>query len=127
MIKDAPSFSSYSVSDVNEAKHFYGDIVGVPCAERPEGLELKLNGGRVFLYPKSDHAPATFTVLNFKVADIDAEVDELAERSVHLERYPGMHPDGKGICWNDGRTPGPRAIGWFKDPAGNILAVIQEK
>jgi len=110
-----------------KAKQFYGETLEVGATEGPEGLALM--GGKVFVYPKPDHSPATFTVLNFIVEDIDTAVDEIAGKGVTMEQYDSemLKTDAKGICRNDGAMPGPKAIAWFKDPAGNILALIQEK
>lgn len=124
MFKDAKAFSSISVNDLEKAKEFYGRKLGLQITERPEGLELKLAGGTTaFLYPKPNHTPASFTVLNFPVKNIEAAVDELNSLGVRLERYnqPDLKTDEKGIM----RGPGPQ-IAWFKDPAGNILSVLQE-
>ena len=102
------------------AKEFYGGTLGVKVAEQPEGgLALELtNAGRVFLYPKDDHVPATFTVLNFEVDDVDRAVDDLTKKGVSFEQYPGT--DEKGISRGEGPT-----IAWFKDPAGNFLSVLK--
>lgn len=124
MVDDSTAFSSYSVDDVNAAKAFYQDTLGLDVAEQPEGLGLRLTtGGQVFLYPKDDHQPASFTVLNFSVDDIEATVDELTGKGVVMERYEGFDHDERGIA-DPGDAPGPR-IAWFKDPAGNVLSVLQ--
>lgn len=121
MLKDATAFSGFSTNDIGAAKAFYADTLGVPVEEESGMLSLALAGGqRVLIYPKDDHLPATFTVLNFEVADIDAAVDELAGRGVEFLRYEGLPQDERGIA----REYGP-PIAWFADPAGNILAVIQ--
>lgn len=124
MFKSAKSFSSFSVNDVQRAKEFYGDTLGLEVSETNEGLELHTSGNSVFLYPKSNHTPASFTVLNFHVDDIEKAVDELNALGVNLEHYnqPDLKTDQRGIF----RGPGPQ-IAWFKDPAGNILSVLQEK
>jgi catechol 2,3-dioxygenase-like lactoylglutathione lyase family enzyme len=125
MFKDSKAFSSFSVNDLKKAKEFYGGTLGLGVTEMPEGLELKLAGGNtVFLYPKPNHIPASFTVLNFPVNDIEEAVDELGELGVRLERYNSadIKTDDRGIA----RGPGPE-IAWFKDPAGNILSVLEEK
>jgi predicted enzyme related to lactoylglutathione lyase len=126
MFKDTKAFSSFSANDLEKAKDFYGSTLGLEVTEMPEGLALDLaGGGRVFIYPKPNHAPATFTVLNFLVENIEAAVDELTKRGVSFERYEGeIKTDDKGIHRGD---EGPAAIAWFKDPAGNILSVLQEK
>ena len=124
MFKDTNAFSGFSVDDLDRAKEFYGKTLGLTVTENPAGLELHLGGGgSVFVYPKGDqHAPASFTILNFPVEDIDHAVDELAAAGVSFERYEGMEQDDRGIVRGGG---GPN-IAWFKDPAGNILSVLEE-
>ncbi len=125
MFKDAKAFSSFAVNDLQKAKEFYGQTMGLEISESAEGLKLNLAGGQtVFLYPKPNHTPASFTVLNFAVKDIEAAVDELRTLGGRLEKYdqPDLKTDAKGIM----RGPGPQ-IAWFKDPAGNILSVLQER
>ena len=124
MFKSAKSFSSFSVNDLQRAKEFYGDTLGLEVSESEEGLELHTGGNSVFLYSKSNHTPASFTVLNFHVDDIEKAVDELNALGVSLEHYnqPDLKTDQRGIF----RGPGPQ-IAWFKDPAGNILSVLEEK
>lgn len=122
MVDDSRAFSSYSVDDVDAAKAFYGDTLGLDVTHQPEGLGITLGtGGQVFLYPKDDHQPATFTVLNFMVDDISAAVDELTGQGITMERYDGFDQDERGIAPGTG---GPH-IAWFKDPAGNVLSVTQ--
>lgn len=122
MFKDSKAFSGCSVDDIDAAKSFYGGTLGLRVTENPAGLGLELaTGGTVFLYPKDDHEPATFTVLNFPVDDIDAAVDALTGHGVVMERYDGFDQDERGIA---APAPGPR-IAWFKDPAGNILSVME--
>ena len=122
MVDDSRAFSSYSVDDVGAAKEFYGGTLGLNVDERPEGLGITLaTGGSVFLYPKDNHEPATFTVLNFGVDDVEAAVDELSGKGVAMERYEGFDQDERGIAAGTG---GPH-IAWFKDPAGNVLSVTQ--
>ena len=124
MFKDSKAFSGYSVDDVAAAKSFYEGTLGLDVTEQPQGLGLDLaGGGSVFLYPKVNHEPATFTVLNFPVDDIEAAVDELTGKGVTMERYEGFNHDDRGIA-DPGGAPGPR-IAWFKDPAGNIISVLQ--
>ena len=125
LFKEAESFSSFSVNDLKKAKDFYGQTLGLDVSETPEGLELHTADNTVFLYPKPDHTPASFTVLNFHVDDIDAAVDELTALGVNLEHYnlPDMKTDERGIA----RGPKGPTIAWFKDPAGNILSVLQER
>ena len=122
MFKDSSAFSGYSVDDIDAAKAFYGDTLGLKVTENPAGLGLELaTEATVFLYPKDDHQPATFTVLNFPVDDLDAAVDSLTGKGVAMERYDGFEQDERGVA---APAPGPR-IAWFKDPAGNILSVMQ--
>jgi predicted enzyme related to lactoylglutathione lyase len=123
MFGNTKAFSGFAVDDLKAAEKFYGETLGVPVSEHYGLLTLHLAGGRdTIIYPKPDHTPATFTILNFQVDDIDAAVDELVRRGVELEKYDGMGQDAKGI----NRAGGPY-IAWFKDPAGNILAVLQER
>lgn len=124
IFKAAKAFPSFSVNDLNKAKQFYGNILGLEVNELPEGLDVKLaNNLNVFLYPKPNHTPASFTVLNFPVKNIDDAVDELKSLGIRLEHYDmaEIRTDDKGIM----RGPGPQ-IAWFKDPSGNVLSVIQE-
>jgi catechol 2,3-dioxygenase-like lactoylglutathione lyase family enzyme len=122
MLKDADAFSGFAVDDLDRAKQFYGETLGLNVSESPAGLELHLGGGgRVFVYPKPNHEPATFTVLNFPVANVEQAVDQLTAAGVSFERYDGIDADEKGISrGGDGPT-----IAWFKDPAGNILSVLE--
>ncbi len=121
MFENTRAFSGFAVNDLEAAKKFYGETLGLRTSEQYGLLTLHLAGDRdTLVYPKADHVPATYTILNFQVDDIDAAVDELAGRGVQLEKYDGMGQDAKGI----NRAGGPY-IGWFKDPAGNILAVLQ--
>jgi predicted enzyme related to lactoylglutathione lyase len=123
MFENTKAFSGFSVNDLEAAKKFYGEVLGLKTSERYGLLTLHLAGGRdTLVYPKPDHAPATYTILNFAVDDIDAAVDELTSRGVELMKYDGLGQDGKGI----NRAGGPY-IAWFKDPADNILAVLQER
>jgi catechol 2,3-dioxygenase-like lactoylglutathione lyase family enzyme len=126
MFKNVHAFSGFSVNDIPQAKEFYGGTLGLDVAEHNGLLQLKLGGGgSVFVYPKENHEPATFTILNFPVDDIDRTVDELKSRGVDFERYEGFEQDDKGIARGIAAEQGPD-IAWFKDPAGNILAVLQE-
>ena len=120
------AFSSFSVNDVKKAKEFYGKTLGIEVSDMDEGLELNVeDSGPVFLYPKDDHEPATFTVLNFNVDDIEQAVDELTNRGIDFESYEGeMETDEKGIFRGKEDGNGPN-IAWFKDPAGNFLSVIE--
>jgi len=124
IFKEAKSFSSFSVDDLQRAKEFYGQTLGLDIKETAEGLELHTGSNTVFLYPKPNHTPASFTVLNFHVNDIEEAVDELKAMGVTLERYnlPDIKTDERGIA----RGPGGPPIAWFKDPAGNILSVLEE-
>jgi catechol 2,3-dioxygenase-like lactoylglutathione lyase family enzyme len=124
MIGNGKPFSSFSVNDLQKAKKFYSETLGLAVSEGPMGLELRMSGGsKVFVYPKPDHSPATFTVLNFPVDDVEQAVDELTGLGVRFEHYagPNIKTDKKGIARGGG---GPE-IAWFKDPAGNILSVLQ--
>jgi catechol 2,3-dioxygenase-like lactoylglutathione lyase family enzyme len=122
MLKESKAFSGFSSNEIAASKQFYGETLGLDVSEEMGGLGLHLaGGGEVFIYPKDDHEPATFTVLNFPVGDIEAAVDRLTEAGVVFERYEGFDQDEKGIARGD---EGP-AIAWFKDPAGNILSVLQ--
>ena len=123
MFENTRAFSGFAVDDLDAAKKFYGETLGVKVSEHYGLLTLHLAGGRdTLVYPKPDHTPASYTILNFQVDAIDAAVDELVSRGVELEKYEGMGQDAKGI----NRAGGPY-IAWFKDPAGNILAVLQER
>ncbi len=128
MLHNSKAFSSFSTNDLRKAKEFYGSILGLDVAEEGEmGLRINLtSGGTVFIYPKQNHEPATFTVLNFSVEDIDKAVDRLAAKGIGLEKYEGFEHDEKGICRNSNPKNGPAAIAWFKDPAGNVIAILQE-
>jgi len=123
MFANTRAFSGFAVDDLEAAKKFYVETLGLRTSEQYGLLTLHLAGDRdTLVYPKPDHAPASYTILNFQVDDIDAAVDELVRRGVSLEKYDGMGQDEKGI----NRAGGPY-IAWFKDPAGNILAVLQER
>jgi len=121
MLETNKAFSSFSVNDLAKAKQFYGQTLGLKVKESPEGLELHPGQQSIFIYPKPNHEPATFTVLNFQVSNIDAVVDDLKQRGVNFEHYDGeIKTDAKGIHRDNGPT-----IAWFKDPAGNILSVVE--
>lgn len=123
MFTSTPAFSSFSANDISAARRFYADTLGLGVSEEDGALTLKLGGGgTVMIYPKDDHQPATYTCLNFLVADIDATVDELRGRGVEFERYPGFEQDDRGIVRGSMGPP----IAWFTDPAGNIIAVIDD-
>ena len=118
----APAFSGFSVDDLAAAREFSAGVLGLDVSDANGLLTLHLPGGReVLMYPKPNHVPATFTILNFPVRDIDAAVDDLSARGVRFERYDGFAQDGRGIQ----RDPNGPLIAWFTDPAGNILAVLQ--
>ena len=124
MFKDTRAYSGFSVNDVQKAKAFYGQTLGLEVSEAYGQLELHIAGGTMILvYPKSDHTPATFTILNFPVDDIERAVDELTKAGVRFLIYNegDLTTDEKGIF----RGEGPK-IAWFKDPAGNILSVLEE-
>jgi catechol 2,3-dioxygenase-like lactoylglutathione lyase family enzyme len=125
LFQEAKTFSSFSVNDLQKAKEFYSQTLGLDVKQTPEGLELHLDDNEVFLYPKPNHTPASFTVLNFIVDDIEAAVNELTGLGVSLEHYdlPDIKTDERGIA----RGPHGPTIAWFKDPAGNILSVLEEK
>ena len=126
MLRDAKAFASFSVNDLQRAKDFYERVLGLRVTETPEGLSLEFEGGgKAFAYPKPNHEPATFTVLNFPVDDVDRAVDELIARGVRFETYdlPNLKTDAKGIARGDS---GP-TIAWFKDPAGNIFSVLKPR
>jgi predicted enzyme related to lactoylglutathione lyase len=127
MFKNTKAFSSFSANDLGKAKEFYGQTLGLEVSETKEGLELQIaGGGEVFIYPKPNHSAASFTVLNFLVDDIDKAVDDLVARGIQFESYEGeMKTDEKGVFRGGARGEGPN-IAWFKDPAGNILSVVQD-
>ena len=125
MLADTQAFSSFAVPDIEAARDFYRDKLGLDVTEHEEGgqplLTLNLAGDRpTMIYPKPDYQAATYTILNFTVDDVEAAVDELSARGVQFERYDGFDQDEKGIA----RGNGPD-IAWFKDPAGNVLAVLK--
>jgi predicted enzyme related to lactoylglutathione lyase len=125
MFEDTKAFSGFSVDDLSRAKEFYGETLGLRVSEEDGFLTLHVAGDRgILVYPKPDHEPASFTILNFPVSDIEAAVDALAARGVRFERYEGseIEADERGIF----RGAGP-LIAWFKDPAGNVLSVLQER
>jgi predicted enzyme related to lactoylglutathione lyase len=123
MFKDTKAFSGFSVNDIQNAKLFYSGILGLEVTEGIMGiLTLHLHGGgTVIIYPKPNHVPATFTVLNFAVDSVEKAVDELNALGISFEKYEGIESDEKGIVRGNGPT-----IAWFKDPAGNILSVLEE-
>jgi len=123
MFKNTQAFSTFSADDIPRAKKFYGETLGLDVSDQMDGLALHLSGGgEVFVYPKGDdHTPASFTVLNFVVENVENAVDELTKAGVSFEHYEGeLATDEKGIFHGEGPT-----IAWFKDPAGNILSVLE--
>jgi predicted enzyme related to lactoylglutathione lyase len=126
MFENTHAFSGFSVNDIKAASKFYGETLGIKSEETPMGLRLDIAGGNpIFIYAKEDHTPASFTILNFPVDDIDKAVDELTSKGITFERYEGLQTDEKGIARGLAAHRGPD-IAWFKDPAGNILAVLQD-
>jgi catechol 2,3-dioxygenase-like lactoylglutathione lyase family enzyme len=123
MLGGSKAFSGFAVPDTETARRFYADALGLEVSEANGILTLHLAGDRtVIVYPKPDHVPATYTILNFPVDDIEAAVDGLVERGVRFERYDGMPQDERGIM----REGGP-LIAWFTDPAGNVMSVLQDR
>jgi len=121
MLRDSHAFSGFSSNDISKAKEFYGQKLGLEVTEENDMLTLHLpGGGRVIIYPKENHEPASFTVLNFPVADVEAAVDSLTQAGVTFERYEGFDQDERGIMRDQGSP-----IAWIKDPAGNVLAVLE--
>jgi catechol 2,3-dioxygenase-like lactoylglutathione lyase family enzyme len=123
MFKATKAFSGFSVNDIPKAKEFYGRTLGMEVSEDHDMLHLHIGGeSEVLVYPKPNHTPATFTVLNIPVSNVDEAVDELEKRGVRFEKYdqPGLKTDARGVMRGDGPS-----IAWFKDPAGNILSVIE--
>jgi len=125
MFANTKATNGFAVDDVEAAKRFYGETLGLGTTDLSEEfgvMSIQLAGGRdTLVYRKDDFTPATYTILNFEVDDVDAAVDELTAKGVTMERYDGFDQDEKGIA----RGPGP-SIAWFKDPAGNILSVLQQ-
>lgn len=126
MFKPTKVFSSYSVDSVSKARNFYSEKLGIKVTDEPQMqglLYLNIDNSKVMLYEKPNHAPASFTVLNFPVKDVEKAVDDLISKGIRFEQYDGeLKTDKKGIF----RGNGPK-IAWFKDPAGNIISVIEEK
>lgn len=121
MLGESKAFSGFAVDDLEKAKAFYEDVLGLRTSEEHGLMTLHLAGDRpTLVYPKPDHEPATYTILNFPVEDIDAAADALMERGVAFEIYPDAGQDEKGVM----RHTGP-PIAWFRDPAGNILSILQ--
>ena len=123
MFANTKAFSGFAVDDLQRARAFYEGTLGLKVSESNDLLTLHLAGDRdTLVYPKPDHTPATFTILNFPVEDLEAAVDELGERGVRFERYEGFEQDEKGVSRAEGGPP----IAWFRDPAGNILSVLED-
>jgi catechol 2,3-dioxygenase-like lactoylglutathione lyase family enzyme len=121
MFKNTKAFSGFAVDDIDKAREFYSETLGLEVSEENGMLTLKIAGDRpTLVYPRPDHTPAEYTILNFPVDDIDQAVDDLTARGVRFEHYEGFEQDERGIM----RGQGP-PIAWFKDPAGNVLSVIQ--
>ena len=125
MFSNTPAFSGFAVDDLDAARSFYRDTLGLEVTDEEMGiLTLHLAGDRpTMIYPKPDFEPATYTILNFQVGDVEAAVYELSSRGVEFERYEGFEQDEKGIAHTPDAGPD---IAWFKDPAGNILSVLSE-
>jgi catechol 2,3-dioxygenase-like lactoylglutathione lyase family enzyme len=121
MLSDSTAFSGFAVDDLDAARRFYGETLGLQVSDEGPGFVIALNGGArpTLVYPKPGHVPAEYTILNFEVGDVDATVDGLTARGVVFERYEGAQQDEKGISHGLGPD-----IAWFKDPAGNILSVL---
>ena len=128
MLKNTEAISGFSVFDIQKAKEFYHGLLGIDFTENRSVITLHLaGGGKVFIYPKPNHVPATFTVLNFIVDDIDKAVDELIGKGITFEQYDKpAQTDEKGILRGLAKNYGPD-IAWFKDPSGNILSVLQQQ
>jgi catechol 2,3-dioxygenase-like lactoylglutathione lyase family enzyme len=129
MFKDTHAFSGFSVNDIATAKKFYGETLGLDVEEDPMGLALNIAGGSsIYVYQKDNHEPASFTILNFPVDDIDKAIDELTSKGIQFEHYDnlGFKQDEKGVARGLSANMGPD-IAWFKDPAGNVLAILQQK
>ncbi|MFL6061588.1 MAG: VOC family protein [Marmoricola sp.] len=126
MLRDAAAFSGFTVDDIPAAQAFYAGVLGLEVSESNGMLTLHLGGGTdVLVYPKADHAPAAYTILNFPVDDIDAAVETLGGRGVTFELYDGMPQDANGVLRGLAANRGPD-IAWFTDPSGNILSVLQQ-
>ena len=125
MFKDSKAFSGFSTNDIPKAKAFYSEVLGLDVVEENGMLQVHLaTGGAVLIYPKDDHVPATFTILNFPVDDIDAAVKALTDKGIAFEKYENV-TDESGVMRGISKNMGPD-IAWFKDPAGNILSILME-
>jgi predicted enzyme related to lactoylglutathione lyase len=117
------TFTSFSANDLDKANDFYEKVLGLPVTRTKEGLSVKAPNNDIFIYPKPNHQPATYTVLNFQVQDIDSAVDSLSQQGIQFLHYDGdISTDARGIFRDNGPT-----IAWFTDPAGNILSVVENK
>lgn len=128
MVQDSYAFSGFSVKDQKAAQKFYSEVLGLKVEESPMGLQLHTKGNNpIFIYEKADHTPASFTILNFPVEDIDKAVDALTKQGVVFEHYDfgGYGTDDKGIMRGRATNDGPD-IAWFKDPSGNVLSILQD-
>ncbi len=127
MFKPVQSYSGFSINDLASAKQFYAEILGLQVTEEGPGIRIQhVGGGSALAYVKDDHEPASYTVLDFEVANINEAVEALSLAGVQLERYEGMPQDEMGIMRGLSRGEGPD-IAWFKDPSGNVLAILQER
>jgi catechol 2,3-dioxygenase-like lactoylglutathione lyase family enzyme len=125
MFRDSHAFSGFSTNDLAKTRAFYAETLGLEVTDENGMINLHLaGGGRVLIYPKDNHEPASFTVLNFPVEDIDKAADDLIAAGIQFERYEGANQDARGIARPPSSEYGP-PIAWFKDPAGNILSVLQ--
>lgn len=124
MFQNTKAFSGFSVDNLEKAKKFYGDTLGIKVTQEHSVLWLHVANCKILIYPKENHVPATFTILNFPVNDLEKTMREMNKLGIQFEHYnmPGLKTDEKGIF----RGPGPK-IAWFKDPAGNVLSVLEEK
>jgi catechol 2,3-dioxygenase-like lactoylglutathione lyase family enzyme len=125
MLTTTGAFSGMSVDDLDAARGFYRDVLGFEVENGPNGITVRRGGVTSFLYPKVDHQPASYTAVYVEVPDVDAAVDELAAAGIELEHYEGLHQDEKGVSRGRAAGMGPD-IAWFRDPAGNILAILTE-
>lgn len=124
MLKNSKAFSGFSVKDIDEAAKFYGETLGLDVEVNDMGMTINIAGGNhLFVYPKEDHEPATFTILNFPVDDIDKAADELIAKGIVFEKYDGFGQDERGVAHAKSPKDGP-SIAWFKDPSGNILSIL---
>lgn len=125
MVNVNHAFAGLSADDLEAAARFYRDVLGADVSENPNGLDVRIGGQHVFVYPKDDHVPATYTALYLEVPDVDDALEELAATGIEPERYEGMHQDEKGVTRGRAAGMGPD-IAWITDPAGNIVALLTE-